>query len=196
MARNICQVLGEDPTDPSGYSKVVVCWTPKGGIIGGTGQALRIAKRYDIPVLNLHGIEDRTMHPVRYATDLFAEHCDQGATVAPAGVKTTNCNIKLDRSYTRYCGRSRNKAPADCEVGETGWLGNPIYKGKPCPVCGQIHRAGGTTLPCYEVWLRCRLADDVKFRAEFMKLRGEKLGCYCKPAPCHTDIMIKVLDEG
>lgn len=24
---------------------------------------------------------------------------------------------------------------------------------------------------------------------------NKKLGCFCKPRPCHTDIMIKVLDE-
>lgn len=29
-----------------------MCWTPEGKITGGTGQALRIAKHYEIPILN------------------------------------------------------------------------------------------------------------------------------------------------
>lgn len=56
MARNGYQVLG-----PNLYDSVdmVICWTPDGSVdgtgskVGGTGQALRIADDYDIPVLNL-----------------------------------------------------------------------------------------------------------------------------------------------
>jgi hypothetical protein len=56
MARNGYQVLGPNLYDPV---EMVVCWTPdgsldgKGSKVGGTGQALRIADDYDIPVLNL-----------------------------------------------------------------------------------------------------------------------------------------------
>jgi hypothetical protein len=50
MARNALQVLGPDLNTPS---SLIICWTPNGEISGGTGQALRIAKAYDIPVVNL-----------------------------------------------------------------------------------------------------------------------------------------------
>lgn len=50
MARNSFQVLGPDLETPS---DCVICWTPKGEIKGGTGQALRIAASHDIPVINL-----------------------------------------------------------------------------------------------------------------------------------------------
>jgi hypothetical protein len=50
MARNCYQVLGLDLNTPVEF---IVCWTPNGGIAGGTGQALRIAKDYGIPVFNL-----------------------------------------------------------------------------------------------------------------------------------------------
>ena len=48
-ARNVHQVLGYDVTNPV-LSVFVACWTKdaKGG--GGTGQAIRIAKAYDVPV--------------------------------------------------------------------------------------------------------------------------------------------------
>lgn len=50
MARNCYQVLGLDLKTPVEF---IVCWTPNGGASGGTGQALRIAKDYGIPVFNL-----------------------------------------------------------------------------------------------------------------------------------------------
>jgi hypothetical protein len=50
MARNCHQVLGLDLKTPVDF---VVCWTKNGTVNGGTGQALRIAEAYDIPVYNL-----------------------------------------------------------------------------------------------------------------------------------------------
>jgi len=48
--RNVCQILGEDLVTPS---LMVVCWTKDGLAGGGTGQALRIANGYGIPVFDL-----------------------------------------------------------------------------------------------------------------------------------------------
>jgi hypothetical protein len=50
-ARNGFQVLGPDLCTPSEF---VVCWTKDGKASGGTGQALRIAEAYGIPIFNLH----------------------------------------------------------------------------------------------------------------------------------------------
>lgn len=55
MARNAMQVLGPDLKTPSSY---VIAWTPSGEICGGTGQALRMAIFYGIPIINLGGVED------------------------------------------------------------------------------------------------------------------------------------------
>lgn len=60
MARNTMQVLGPDLKTPSDF---VVCWTPDGATsvttqkTGGTGQAIRIACAYDIPVYNLADLD-------------------------------------------------------------------------------------------------------------------------------------------
>lgn len=51
MARNCYQVLGLDLRTPV---DLIVCWTHDGGIVGGTGQALRMARDLDIPVFNLY----------------------------------------------------------------------------------------------------------------------------------------------
>lgn len=48
--RNSFQILGINHDKPA---KLVICWTPYGDIVGGTATAIKIAKMYDIPVLNL-----------------------------------------------------------------------------------------------------------------------------------------------
>lgn len=49
-ARNVMQVLGANLDHQSEF---VMCWTADGKASGGTGQALRIASTYGIPVCNL-----------------------------------------------------------------------------------------------------------------------------------------------
>lgn len=58
QARNSHQILGQDLKTPSRF---VICWTKKGKGQGGTGQAIRIAKYYDVPVFDAgkyKGIEE------------------------------------------------------------------------------------------------------------------------------------------
>jgi hypothetical protein len=60
-ARNAHQVLGRDLKTPAG---LVICWTENGSRdgqasgTGGTGQALRIAAGYGVPVLNIARPDD------------------------------------------------------------------------------------------------------------------------------------------
>ena len=49
-ARNGCQIFGKDLKTPV---NMVICWTKDGAGGGGTGQAIRIAKDYNIPVFDL-----------------------------------------------------------------------------------------------------------------------------------------------
>lgn len=51
MTRNTAQVLGYHPETQR--SEFIVCWTPEGRGGGGTGQAIRIARAYGIPVYDL-----------------------------------------------------------------------------------------------------------------------------------------------
>ncbi len=57
-ARNCYQVLGLDLATPSTF---IVCWTPDGKAVGGTGQALRIAKDENIPIYNLADVYDQEL---------------------------------------------------------------------------------------------------------------------------------------
>jgi hypothetical protein len=55
MVRNCYQVLGYDLKTPS---SIVICWTKNGEDKGGTSQAIRIARDYNIPVVNLFDVEE------------------------------------------------------------------------------------------------------------------------------------------
>ena len=55
MARNCHQVLGNALNDPVDF---VIAWTKDGKASGGTGQAIRIANHYNIPVYNLYNGKD------------------------------------------------------------------------------------------------------------------------------------------
>lgn len=50
LTRDVLEVLGSTLDNPSQF---VVCWTPNGSGSGGTGQAIRIANGYSIPVFDL-----------------------------------------------------------------------------------------------------------------------------------------------
>lgn len=51
-ARNCYQILGKD-LQLQDASKFVVCWTPNGSGSGGTGQAIRLAKKLGVPVYDI-----------------------------------------------------------------------------------------------------------------------------------------------
>lgn len=55
QARNSHQVLGEDLNTPS---NLIICYTKNGKGAGGTGQAIRVAKAYNIPIFDCGNYKD------------------------------------------------------------------------------------------------------------------------------------------
>lgn len=55
MARNSMQILGRSGDCPVDF---VICWTKGGKVVGGTGQAIKIAEHFGIKVFNLCKSED------------------------------------------------------------------------------------------------------------------------------------------
>lgn len=80
--------------------------------------------------------------------------------------------------------------------GQKGTFGNPIVYGAVCVRCGATHSSGGETLACYRGYLWNRLCIDAEFKALIQTLKGKTLVCFCKPAPCHGDILAQYLDTG
>jgi hypothetical protein len=86
--------------------------------------------------------------------------------------------------YDIYIGRAGR--------GQSGYFGNPIPKNKRCPSCDTIHEGGGSTLECYKKYLNQRIEKDEEFKKNVKNLKGKTLGCFCKPKPCHGDILAEM----
>lgn len=78
--------------------------------------------------------------------------------------------------------------------GHDGYFGNPVAIGRKCPVCASMHQDRGSTLPCYRKHLAERMKNDLVFAGRVASLRGKTLVCFCKPQPCHGDILASVAD--
>ena len=77
-----------------------------------------------------------------------------------------------------------------------GWINNPDYV--------YIGRAGKgltgyfgnpTTLKKYRGYLESRIDEDIGFREKVMNLYGKTLVCFCKPKPCHGDILAEYAER-
>lgn len=95
-------------------------------------------------------------------------------------------NIRHGQPIDVYIGRAGH--------GHDGYFGNPVAIGKTCPECKQIHKDGGSTLPCYRKYLWRRMNESEEFCIQLLALQGSVLGCFCKPAPCHGDEMVKAIE--
>ncbi len=48
--RNVYQILGDSLNNPSSF---LICWTLGGKVAGGTATAIKLAQKYNVPVINL-----------------------------------------------------------------------------------------------------------------------------------------------
>jgi len=88
--------------------------------------------------------------------------------------------------YDVYIGRAGK--------GKDGFFGNPIVLGKRCDYCYQIHEEPGSTLDCYREYFLMKVENNKEFRNRVLGLKGKRLGCFCKPKPCHGDIIATWVD--
>ena len=47
---------------------------------------------------------------------------------------------------------------------------------------------------CLELYEK-KIRNSTELMAEIRELEGMELGCWCKPAPCHGDVLIKIFKE-
>lgn len=101
------------------------------------------------------------------------------------GDAVTRVVNRKEEEFTVDIGRSggtnhMNNTP----VGEPGWIGNPYPEAE----YGRER--------CIELFredFHDRLQSDPEFRRAVENLQGEVLGCYCKPRPCHGDVIVEFL---
>lgn len=73
----------------------------------------------------------------------------------------------------------------DCDV----FIGRPSVWGNPF----RIGRDGTReeVIAKYREWV----TGQTMLMARLARLRGQRLGCYCAPEPCHGDVLINLLEE-
>lgn len=99
---------------------------------------------------------------------------------------TVVVNLRVE-AFDVYIGRAGR--------GYDGYFGNPIRPGALCPECLSVHFNAGGTIPCFERYFLRRVETDEGFRRRLEQLRDQRLGCFCKPRPCHGDIIARYLDS-
>ena len=160
--RNAEILLGKDLDKPVRF---VIAWTQNGQDKGGTGVALRIARKYQIPIFNLgFGLEEGIEEIKRYVYENILE------------TKVVNL---YKESYDVYIGRASGN-------GESLW-------GNPFPVEKEEDRE--ESIRKYEVYIREKLDSGKIPLFELRKLKGRRLGCFCKPKDCHGDVLVKLVSE-
>lgn len=92
------------------------------------------------------------------------------------------------------------KEPYDFYGGRPSFLGNPYKIGQKIPImiAGQItyiHASRETTIDMFSKDFHRRVETDSTFRAKVLALKGHTLACWCKPKPCHLDVVAEWLDE-
>jgi len=90
--------------------------------------------------------------------------------------RTRVVNLRKDR-YDVYIGRAGR--------GQDGYFGNPFPLGE---------QPRGATIERYRGYFLNRLRTDEQFARRVRALKGKTLGCFCKPHPCHGDVIAEYLD--
>lgn len=88
-------------------------------------------------------------------------------------------NINYTPMYDVYIGRPGK--------GESGYFGNPFKPGEGVTRDDTIDR--------YAKWFDMKILQDAMFRRRVQELRGKILGCFCKPARCHGDVIVTYLNR-
>lgn len=167
--RNVCQVLGHDLKT---HSNMVICWTPNGSGSGGTGQAIRIARTYGIPVFDL------ALEASHQALVDFVFKCESKPKPLHPITITNKHHGKAGGVY----------------VGRGSPLGNPF------PIEGKNTR--GIVIAQYRMWLKAQVDQgnmtviDEMHRLHALAQQGPlDLECFCAPKQCHAEFIRELLIE-
>ncbi len=82
---------------------------------------------------------------------------------------------------------NRYKEAFDIYIGRGSLFGNPF------PITATQSRI--QVILDYKDYLYDRAETEPFFRKQLLSLRGKTLGCYCKPLPCHGDVIAQWLLE-
>ena len=111
--------------------------------------------------------------------------CHSGCKNCPY-METQVVNLRKE-AYDVYIGRAGH--------GQDGYFGNPHTMGMVyCSHCKGHHDRASAIEAFKKDFLR-RVEIEPSFRKRVLELRGKRLGCFCKPLPCHGDVIKEWLDR-
>lgn len=104
----------------------------------------------------------------------------------PEPQRATIVNIRKVDDFDVYIGRAGK--------GRDGYFGNPVRRGKECPVCGETHYDRGETIRCFRKYAKRRGRKDPEYRQKVAALHGKTLGCL-HDGPCHGQVLAKYAER-
>lgn len=84
--------------------------------------------------------------------------------------------------------------PNDEYIGRGTHWGNP-WSHKPSKYHVEHVATAEEAVRRYEPYIRQRLNESADLRRMLWALKGHRLVCYCKPGPCHGDVLVKLINE-
>ena len=75
----------------------------------------------------------------------------------------------------------------DIYIGRGTPWGNPYIAG--------VHGTLPQVIERYEEFMRRQISKGVILPNDLRELKGKRLGCSCKPKPCHGDVLVRLIDE-
>jgi len=87
---------------------------------------------------------------------------------------STSCGTQVVNLRYDFC---------DIEICRPGRWGNPFLIGRDGTRTEVIEK--------YRQWIQ----TQPQLLTQLPMLRGKRLGCYCKPLPCHGDVLVELLKE-
>ncbi len=95
--------------------------------------------------------------------------------------------VNIRRLHARWESEEDHVYIGRAGKGLSGYFGNPL----------EIGRDGNReeVLVKYRSYLENRISTDPEFRQRVKELSGKVLVCFCKPKPCHGDVLAEFADR-
>ncbi len=86
----------------------------------------------------------------------------------------------------------KSNEPFDVYIGRRQWRGKEVFPASPWANYFPVKRYGrDEAIRRYEEKIRRSPA----LLERLPELEGKTLGCWCKPAPCHGDVLLRLIEE-
>jgi hypothetical protein len=89
---------------------------------------------------------------------------------------------------------NKYKSQYDVYIGRGSIWGNPYTQIKDQLTKAEfVVETREEAIEKYKIWFYEQLKDEY-FKSQTLKLKGARLGCFCKPKSCHGDVIVEYLE--